>query len=88
MDDLGDRIRRQVERSIEESMDDAGHDRESEEGGVNIAGRVNKAVAANVGDPGSVQGVSSKQRVRIRQNDGETYEESETIKTTFPDQGG
>lgn len=54
---------------------------------VNFAGRVNKAVSVNSGSDNSTQGVSSKQRTRIRQDGEETYEESETSQTTFGEGG-
>lgn len=48
---------------------------------VNTAGRTNIVLAANVGEPGATQGASSTQHVRIRQRNGETVEETETIET-------
>ncbi len=45
---------------------------------VNVATRVNKAVATNVGEPGTVEGASSTQHVRITQNPGGTTEMSES----------
>jgi hypothetical protein len=45
--------------------------------GINFSGRVNKAVATNIGESGAAQGVSSKQTVRIVQ-DGETSLEEST----------
>ena len=48
--------------------------------GVNVAGGVQGVVSANVNDPkGSVNRVSSKQRVRVVQKDGRTevHEEHE-----------
>ena len=79
MDDLKRGIKRAVEESVTRAEDADGEDAHN----INVAGRVNKAVATNIGEPGSVQGVSSKQKVRIRQNGDETYEETETIKTSF-----
>jgi hypothetical protein len=46
--------------------------------GINLAGRVNKAVATNIGEPGAAQGVSSKQNVRIVQDGETTLEEGTT----------
>jgi hypothetical protein len=48
-------------------------------GRINVAGRVNRAVVANVGGSGSTHGVSSSQKVRIRQDRTGTYEDVETI---------
>jgi hypothetical protein len=45
---------------------------------VNLATRVNKAVTANVGEPDTVKGASSKQSVRIAQDPGGIDEVSET----------
>jgi hypothetical protein len=53
----------------------------AEGGTVNVTGRTNVARSVNVGGKGSQRSVSSKQRVRIRQNGEESYEESETTET-------
>jgi len=78
MDDL----KRGIKQVVEEARAQA---EETDEGAqnINVVARVNKAIATNVGEPGSVHSVSSKQRVRIRQDGQETYEESDTTKTTF-----
>ncbi len=52
---------------------------------INVAARVNKAVAVNVGKKGATRGASSKQKVRIVQNGEETLEESETQRLTRDD---
>jgi len=78
MDDLRRGIKRTVEQAVAHSGEAAG-----EAHNINVVGRVNKAIVTNVGEPGSVQGASSKQKVRIRQDDHRTYEETETTKTTF-----
>lgn len=43
-----------------------------EEKGVQVAGDVNAVVSANVGEPGSRSGVSSRQRTKIVQRSGST----------------
>ena len=78
MDDL----RRGVKRTVEEAIANSG-EAEGETHNINVARRVNKAIVTNVGEPGSVQGASSKQKVRIRQDEHGTYEEAETTNTTF-----
>jgi len=45
---------------------------------INLATRVNKAVATNFGEPDTVRGASSTQRVKITQNPGGSEEVSET----------
>ena len=49
---------------------------------VNVAGRANVVVAHTSGESDSVSGVSAKQRVRIRQQGGETVEEYEETTST------
>ena len=50
---------------------------------VNLAARANVVTAKNVGRDGASHGASAKQRVRIKQNGDETYEEVDTTKTTY-----
>ena len=50
---------------------------------VNLAARANVVAAKNVGRDGASHGASAKQRVRIKQNGDETYEEVDTTKTTY-----
>jgi hypothetical protein len=57
-------------------------------GRVNIAGRVNRAVVGNVGGSGSTHGVSSSQKVRIRQDRTGTYEDVETIERSVHEPDG
>lgn len=49
---------------------------------LNVAGRANTVVAKNVGTEGSSHSASASQRVCIRQNGEETYEENATIDIT------
>jgi hypothetical protein len=56
------------------TMDDA-----KKRSNINIAGRVNRVVASNIGGDGSSHAVSSRQHVRIRQDRTGTYEDVETI---------
>jgi hypothetical protein len=46
--------------------------------GLNVAGRVNKAIATNIGGEGAEQSTSSKQTVRIVQDGDVTTEDSVT----------
>lgn len=83
---LGKKLQ-QLKGEIERAAEQAPEETEGGTGSVNVAGRVNKAVVANVGRPGSTQAVSSRQKVRIRQNGEESYEESETITTSSATDG-
>ena len=86
-------LRRRVERSVEEV--DAPHQGEHEavktterkhtrgRRGINIAGRVNKAIVVNTGGPGSKHAASARQKTRLIQNGEETYEESEETRSSF-----
>ncbi len=78
MDDLKRGIKQTVEEAVARSGQAGG-----ESHNINVAGRANEAIVTNVGEPGSVQGASSKQKVRIRQDEHGTYEEAETTRTTF-----
>lgn len=49
---------------------------------INLATRVNKAVVANIGEPNSAKGASSKQSVTITQDPGGTREVSETTEVS------
>ena len=84
MEELGkamERVRDRLESVASDARtDDASKPDTAHEGGVNVAGRVNAAVAGNVGSRGSVHAVSSTQHVRIRQEGGETAEESVTTR--------
>jgi hypothetical protein len=57
-------------------------------GRINVAGRINKVVVGNVGGSGSSHGVSSSQKVRIRQDRTGTYEDVETIERSVHPSGG
>lgn len=48
---------------------------------INLADASNVAVSTNAGESGSVQATSTSQRVRVRHNGDESYEESETTET-------
>ena len=48
---------------------------------VNVADPSNVVISTNVGESGSVHTTSSTQRVHVRQDGDETFEESETIET-------
>ncbi|MFN2483641.1 MAG: hypothetical protein ABR509_01715 [Candidatus Limnocylindria bacterium] len=48
---------------------------------VNVSDPHNVVISANIGEPGSVHATSSRQRVTIKQDGDETYEESETSET-------
>jgi hypothetical protein len=50
-------------------------------GSINVAVRSNIVSSNNVGAEDAVKGTSGTQRIRIRQRDGKTYEESETTRT-------
>ena len=52
---------------------------EKKHANINIAGRVNRVVASNIGGDGSSNAVSSRQSVRIRQDRTGTYEDVETV---------
>ena len=71
------RIRRSVKRVVQ--ADDAASTGETRN--VNVSDPHNVVISANAGEPGSTHAVSSRQRVRIRKNGDETYEESETTET-------
>ena len=49
---------------------------------INLATRVNKAVVANIDEPNSAKGASSKQSVAITQDPGGTREVSETTEVS------
>jgi hypothetical protein len=68
---------RQIRRLASEESDG------TSAGRVNVSGRVNRAVVANVGGSGASQASSSSQRVRIRQDPGGTVEHVETVERTF-----
>lgn len=71
-----------LKRSLTDIADTARRDAETGDDSINIAGRSNIAVASNVGQDGSTHSVSTTQKMRIRQNGGETIEETETTKRT------
>ena len=73
-----DQLKRGIKRAVEEAQAGSGGGSRRAHN-VNVAGRANVAVAKNVGREGSSHGASATQRVRIRQNGDETYEETETI---------
>jgi len=73
-----DQLKRGIKRAVEEARAGSGGASGSAHH-VNVAGRANVVVAKNVGREGSSHAASSTQRVRIRQNGDETYEETETI---------
>jgi len=50
---------------------------------VNLAARANLVTAKNVGRDGASHGASARQRVRIKQDGDETYEEVDCEKTTY-----
>jgi len=76
-------LKRGIKQTVEEAIARSEGTDGEQANRINIAGRVNDAIVTNVGEPGSVKGASSKQKVRIRQDGDVTYEESETTKTTF-----
>ncbi len=78
-----DGLKRGVKQAVEEAASRADDTKRDQTHNINVAGRVNKSIVTNVGESGSVQGASSRQKVRIRQDGDETYEETETTKTTF-----
>jgi hypothetical protein len=49
--------------------------------GVNVYGRVNKAVSINVGAKGGRRRTQSKQTIRVKQSPGGTTEQAETQET-------
>jgi len=48
---------------------------------LNVARRSNVVAAVHLGEPGGRQVAAAKQTVRIRQRDGETREQVETVET-------
>lgn len=80
MDDK-DSLKRRLQ-DLTDAIGDAAGDG-SHTNNINVAGRVNKAINANIGEPGSAQGASSKQTVRISQNGEENYSRTETTQTTW-----
>ena len=86
-----DELRRNIERSVDEAAAQAEGETEvvktvqrkhraKSARGINVAGRVNKAIVLNTGKPGSKHVASARQKVRIVQNGEETYEESEDLR--------
>ena len=72
------RIRRSVKRVVQH------HDEGPEAAttrNINVADPHNVVVSSSTDEGGAVHGVSSSQRVQIRQDGDETYEESETSET-------
>lgn len=72
------RIRRSVKRVVQQR--DSGSQGQPANN-INVADPSNVAISSNTDGRGNVQAVSSRQRVRIRQDGDGTYEESETIET-------
>lgn len=70
MSDLKQAVKRRV-REAQARVAEAG------DGHVNVAHRANIVVSENVGRSDAVQGTSARQRVRIRQDGQESYEETE-----------
>ncbi len=50
---------------------------------INVSDPTNIVVSGTIGEGGAVHGTSTRQRVRVRQNGDETYEETETTETHF-----
>jgi hypothetical protein len=50
---------------------------------INVVDPLNTVVSTNLDRAGSTHGASAKQSVRIRQNGGETNEETETVEERF-----
>jgi hypothetical protein len=78
MTDLKHTIKREVKkaRAAADSSGEGVHN-------LNVAHRENIVVASNVGEEGSVRGASAKQKTRIRQRDGQTYEETEVTNSSI-----
>jgi hypothetical protein len=76
-----DDLRRGVKRAAEAAR--AGAEGTGREGGrnVNVAGRANVVVSRNAGEAGSSREATSTQKVRIRQDGDEAYEEVETTRS-------
>jgi hypothetical protein len=51
---------------------------------VNVSRPRNVVITSNVGEGASTQAASTRQRVRVRQEGEETYEETETTETRWP----
>lgn len=78
---------RRISRSIRRAVDQSAGPGDAGEGTrrtVNVSDPSNVVIAANVGEGGATHGVSTAQRVRIRQDGQERYEETETTETRFP----
>lgn len=77
------RIRQSIRRVVER---DADHGARGDAAGasvrnVNISEPRNVVISHNTGDESAAHGVSSRQRVRVRQDGNESYEETETTET-------
>jgi len=66
-----------LESSLRQATDAAGA-KNSGRRNINVATRVNKAVATNFGEPDTIRGASSTQSVKITQDPGGTEEVSES----------
>ena len=72
------RMRRAVQRATAPDAPATGGERV-----VNISDPANIVISGNVGEDGAVHGTSTRQTVRVRQDPGGTYEETETTETHF-----
>jgi len=71
-----------IKDAVKGSLERASSEARTKRGGkhnINVASRLNKAVVANVGEPNSAKGASSKQSVIITQDPGGTHEVAETV---------
>lgn len=75
-------LKESIKQAAKEVKAARGGDVSTGAGSVNFAGRVNAVIARNVGSEGETTTATSSQKVRIRQNGAETYEETETIEGT------
>jgi hypothetical protein len=75
-----DDLRRGLKRAAEAARAGAERTGRGRVGNVNAAGRANVVVSGNAGEAGSSREATSTQRVRIRQDGDETYEEVETTR--------
>jgi hypothetical protein len=73
-----DELKRSIKQAVEQVRAAAEQSDSGDVAHVNVAGRKNVVVSGSIGEPGGTHGASSKQRVRIRQRNGETEEVTET----------